>query len=56
MSSTNLEAIWVDYGRVIRRNRMLEDDYMSMVTSTLMYAMCERVLMDELNKLKSPYK
>ena len=34
--STNLKTIRVNYGRIIRRNRMLEDDYMGMVTTTLM--------------------
>ena len=46
--TTNLEAMRVDYDRVIRRNRLLEDDYMGMVTATIMYATRERALMDEL--------
>lgn len=33
---------------------MLNNDYMGMVTATLMYAMRERVLMDEPDKLGSP--
>lgn len=38
----------VEYARVIRRNRMLEEDYMGMVTTTLMYSMRERMLMNKL--------
>jgi hypothetical protein len=34
----------------------MEDDYMGFVASTLMYVMRERVLRDEIQKLKDPYK
>ena len=54
--SANLEIVRIDYARAIRRNQMLEDDYMGMVTSTLLYTMHERELMDELEKLRSPCK
>jgi len=47
-TTTDLEAMRVDYDRVVRRNRMLEDGYMGMVTATIMYATRERALMDEL--------
>ena len=52
--STSLEAIKVDYTRAIRRNWMLEDDYTCMVSTTFIYVMCEKVLMDELEKLQRP--
>ena len=45
--STNMETIKVNYAKVIRKNQMLKDDYTSMVTFTLMYAIRERVLMDK---------
>ena len=35
---------------------MLEDDDTSMVTTTLMFEICEKALMNELEKLKSPCK
>src|SRR5665213_3516984 len=47
-TTTELEAMRVDYDRVVRRNWMLEDGYMGMVTATIMYATRERALMDEL--------
>jgi hypothetical protein len=34
---------------------MLENDYTNIVTTTLMYAMCERVLMDKLEKTNNPW-
>ena len=55
-SSTNMEAIRVDYTMVTRGNHMSEDGYMGMVTSTIMYAMRKRALMGELEKLRSPCK
>lgn len=55
-SLTNLEAIRDDYAKVIRRNRMLEDNYMGMIATTITYTMRKRALMDKLEKLKSLYK
>jgi hypothetical protein len=46
-----MEAIRVNYARVIKRNHMFEDDYPGMVRSTLMYTMCERTFMDKLVNL-----
>lgn len=46
----------VDYARAIRKNWLLEDDYIDMVTTTLMYAMHKRELMGKLKKLRSPWK
>lgn len=46
-----MEAIRVDYARVIRRNHMFEDDYTGMVMSTLMYTMRERTFMGKLENL-----
>lgn len=51
MLLANMEAIMVNYARVIRRNHMLENDYTGMVTTTFMYAMRERTFMDELENL-----
>ena len=50
--TTNMDAMQVDYNMVLNKNRMLEDDYMGMVTTTLMYATRERALVDELTRLK----
>jgi hypothetical protein len=35
---------------------MLEDDYMGMVTTTLMYTMGMKAQMEELGKLSNPYE
>lgn len=51
-ATTDLEPMRADYRRVIRRNRLLEDDYTGMVTATIMYAMRERALVDELTQFR----
>lgn len=40
----NLETMRVDYSKVINMNHVLEDDCMSMVITTLMYATQEKAL------------
>lgn len=47
-------ASWLRHGNW--HDWAMEDDYMGFVTSTLMYVMRERVLRDEIQKLKDPYK
>ena len=51
-----LEVLRAIYARVIRRNRMLEDDYTCMIIATLMYVMHKKALIDKLEKLRRPYK
>lgn len=45
-------ALVVNHAKVVRNIFMLEETYGSMVTTTLMYAMCNRALMDKSEKLK----
>ena len=50
--STNLETIWVDCSMIIQSNQMLEYNHMSMITTTLVYAMRKRVLIDKLGNFR----
>lgn len=48
--TTKLKETWVDYVMVINKFRALEDDYMGMITTTLIYATRERALRDKIEK------
>lgn len=50
-SSLDKEVMNYDYRRILRKNRLLEEDNISMVTITIMYATHKRVLMDEIGCL-----